>query len=254
MKSPIVIIFTLILLVITLVYSVGCSIDLPNSGRSNFNSLAIFMTYGIQNTFYELSFMFAIFSMSLGVFTIIDERSSGSLRVLMCKPVYRRDIILGKLIGDCEILIITITFILGLLTSLIMLFYPLPLTAFPEISIRIITYIIFLFLMCTMTLLTIILIGSIVKNVTFSIVLSITLIYLQWFNPILSIFDNLIVIFPKYLYLDSIADFASGRNIFNISMPYSTWFSSSLPYIVFMILEILLLTLMTLSMFNREES
>jgi ABC-2 type transport system permease protein len=251
LRNPLMIIFIAILTALLIVFSIGSSINLSTNGQKLYPlPVANFMTYGLQNTFYETSYMLATLAMCLGVFAIADERANGSLRVLLCKPLYRRDVMMGKFLGNSEFMFLLAAFSLTMLTSLTLMLYPLSFGSLLEVAIRVVTYILLMFLMCMMTFSMTMLIGVLFKNIILSLLLSASLIYVQWFNYLFGILQGLSIFIPNNLYIFTILD---NNSIFDVALPFDQWFLLSLPYIILMILEVCLLLIISAFVFNREE-
>ncbi len=82
------------------------------SGRGYFGGLSPFMM-GFMNFASQMSMLGPLIAIVLGFDTIVKERKSGSLNVLLTHPVYRDQVITGKLIGMMVTLGIVVVIAVG---------------------------------------------------------------------------------------------------------------------------------------------
>jgi ABC-2 type transport system permease protein len=255
-KKPIVLVFIFVVFVLFLIEAIGSSMG-PSMlmqkllQASALNPEYMILRFCLGNSFFNTSFLFCILSMCIGVFSIADERSRGGLQVLMCKPLYRRDIIIGKVLGISGLLALTITFVLTVFTSISIILYPFSLaTSFLDITIRMMSYMLVLLLLCVLTLTITMTVGLLFRNVMSALTLSMALLYIQWYSDIPNVLGVLGVIDPERLYIYAIE--TTSLNIFDSMIPYSNWLSGALPYIGMIIAEIVIITLINCILLNRE--
>jgi len=120
-KNPIVIIFAGFIFMLALVSIAEYSLMGNTIVYSYDHDTSFYIVIG--NLFYYFSLIFAFLAMCVGVMSVAEERSSGSLRLLFTKPLYRRDIILGKFLGICAFLVLSITFTVILFVTMEMIFF-----------------------------------------------------------------------------------------------------------------------------------
>jgi ABC-2 type transport system permease protein len=212
-----------------------------------------FYTLGISNFFYKLSMLFAFLSMCLGIITIANERSTGSLGILTAKPLYRRDIIIGKFVGLSAFLLLLMVLVTILFVLPLMIFFETP-TSFTDFLFRMGSIIIVTFLNCSFTLGIVMLFGIAFSKAE-ALVLSLAYIATEWLSEngnILYYLGNLKIIDPGMLQMYA---FGLGNNfILYIDLPsLNSWLSYSMPYIVLMMAEVLIIVMINCMLFNREE-
>jgi ABC-2 type transport system permease protein len=252
-KKPIIIAFILLIFALFLIEAFGSNILMQGLLRVTISPSPEYMIlkYCLGNSFFNTSVVFCILSICLGVFSIADERNRGSLRVLVCKPLYRRDVIAGKLLGMSGFLALTIAFVITMFTAISIIIYPLSLaSAFYDIVIRMVSYMFVLLLLCVLTLTITMTVGLLFKNIIAALTVSMALLYIQWYSDISNALGVLSIINPQRLYIYAIEYL--NVNIFNSTIPYTNWLSGSLPYIIVIIAEILILTLINCLLLNRE--
>jgi ABC-2 type transport system permease protein len=118
-RNPIVLVFGIVILAYAIINTAGSSTDLQRFSSNHADSLLV----GVFGLLWILSLLFAFLSMCIGVISIADEKSKGSLRVLLAKPVYRRDVIIGKFIGISTFLFLLIILTVTLFVSLMIAVY-----------------------------------------------------------------------------------------------------------------------------------
>lgn len=148
-RNPIIVLFMGIMVVYILVNDLGVigtirGYDLPID-----YARAILSDVGFVNPF--MGGFFVLLTLCLGVVSIADERSKASLGVMLAKPLYRRDLILGKLTGIAAflLLLMTITFVF-FVSSLIVVYGNMG--SMMEVFIRMSLFIFLLFAYCCFTL------------------------------------------------------------------------------------------------------
>lgn len=252
-RNQIIPVFSVILLAICIFNAIGCYVHLPKLVTDMQSPLYVFMYTGIQGNLVITAILFYILSMCLGIFSIADERSKGTLRVLNCKPLYRADVIIGKFAGSCGFLLLTIVLTLSLMVSLTLIMYQAPMSALSEVVPRIVSYMLLLFLSCA-TMLGLTMLVTIPFSTDMALAISVSMIFVQWFVPAPRFLGSLDMLEPAILYIYAISPPSSGRTVFNVLMPLSDYLIGSLPYILFMILEVILVLMVCCSLYNYMEN
>ncbi len=198
--------------------------------------------------------IFAFLSMCIGIMTIADERSTGSLRVLTSKPLYRRDIIIGKFLGISVFLLLLMIFVTILFVVPLMVFYETP-GSLNDFLLRMSSILLITFLNCGFTLGLVMLFGIMLGKAE-AMVLSLVYIALEWLmdeGNIIRYLGNLKIADPGLLQLYA---FGLGENfILYIDVPsFTAWLSYAMPYIVLMIAEVAVIVLINCMLFNREDA
>lgn len=248
-RNPIVILFSVLMFIIALINAAGYSTIVSSDNSDHSNDLWI----GVSNFFWNLSALFAFLSMCIGILSVADERSKGAFRVLFSKPLYRRDVITGKFIGISVFLFLIIAFTLTLFVSLMMI-VSVGQESLADIALRMLSFTVLLFLNCIFTLGLVMCLGIIFRK-SEALIISIAFIAFEWLTNSGSLpgeLGSLLLINPSYLYCYTMYE-ASGQ-LLSISSPLGSWLSGSLPYIVLMAADVVIIVLVNCMLFNREEA
>lgn len=248
-RSPVVVGFVVLMLVLGLINAAGYSSMVSEDYYDHSGDLMV----GVSNFFWNFSMLFAFLAMCVGVLSVANERYGGSLGVLFAKPVYRRDVIIGKFVGISMLLFVLITLILALFVSLMMLVY-VGRADIVGVVARMLLFAVVLFLNCCFTLGLVMCLGIVLSKPE-ALIVSMAFVAFEWLTNIGSLpasLGKLNLINPAYLYVYAM-DGASGR-LFNDSLPLGTWLSGSSPYIVLMLMEVTIIMLVNCLLFNREEA
>lgn len=250
-RNPIVIIFCAIIVLFAIHNALACYVLLPKMQFIDHNE-AFYI--GIGNFFWIISLLFAFLSMCLAITSIASERSSNSIRVLLTKPIYRKDIIISKFVSISifEFLLIILTVVL--LVSLMMAVYGGPTSAI-ELILRMASFSILLFLNCSFTLGLIFLLSILLKR-SEAMMISIIFITVEWLGQIqvLPYLPNgLDIIDPMTLYIHAFA-VTPGIDLFRPSLSFNTWLNNAVPFVLLMLLEVVIIVLVNCIAFNREEA
>lgn len=245
-RHPLVILVTIVLCVIILVNSAGCSILLPELrivwGMDSF-------LLGISNSYYDVSFILCFLSMCLSIISISGDGNNGSLSVLLTKPVYRRDVLVGKFLGINVFIFLLATFILAIDVSSIMVFYrgPESISAYFQL----VAFLLVLYVFCTQVSGIMFLLGTLIKELPAALAVAMSCVYILWNVKFPATFKDLaLMIHPRYMYLHAIG----GNN--GLLYPPGTlsgWFNDSFSMVVLMIMEAVVMFLGACILFSREE-
>ncbi len=213
----------------------------------------VFLSVGMSVPLYETAVFLSVISMFVGVISIAEEKKSGSLRVLIAKPLYRRDILAGKFLGLSMLLLYITIFLVMLCVSTLVICYRPPLSV-DDFLLRTFTYIIVLFLGCELTLGISMLIGVIFKNLYTILIFAGAFLCLDWIfmtpAPLAVITSYTI---PAKLCLTTISG-GFQTYLFDTVNPYNEWLNGAAPYLVVMIVEIVLVFLISSFVFTRNEA
>lgn len=254
-RNPLIIIFCLLMLTLAVVNAMGCSVILPGYVPGVHCEHAQIFFIGVGNFYWIVSMLFAFLSVCIGVISMADERSKGTLGVLISKPLYRKDIIMGKYLGICTFLLLLIIFIVTLYVSLIIIAYRGP-DSFIDMIIRVGTMIFLLFLHCNV-IVGIIMFFGILLNKAQALIMSFIFLAYEWLpqTPMTeSVIKNFQFIDPIMLYLHVFYyDRERALGLLSVSVPFDAWFTHSLPLIVLMVAEVVLVILVNSMLFTRED-
>lgn len=254
MINPIVFVSIGLLVLISIVSAYGYTQNLLNNIQAQQDTvslLSLFMS-NIGGNSYVISLLFTILAVCLGVFSIAEERYGGVLNVLISKPLYRRDIIIGKFIGLSEFLLLAISLVLVLRVSVALILFPMPIESLIEIFARTIFLIVSQFLFCMAMLGFSMIVGALFRNILLVITITATALYLQWHASVLTLLGPLQILDPGFLYFYSLG--IGDNTIFMASSPYVVWLLSVFPYILLLAFETILVLLIDCALFNRYEA
>jgi ABC-2 type transport system permease protein len=246
MFNPMVFVVGLILLAITYLNAAGGVQDLQvASAIWNCDGFV----KGFSQIYYNTIFICCIMAAYIGVTSISGERNNGCLNILLTKPLYRRDVVMGKFIGTNLFLLVFLVIVM-LANSLFLLnFYGAPSSVY-EFLWRITIYTMVLSMELSLVTGITMLIGIIFKDLLLAVSIIVLYLSYEWFwiqmTAILSymlnfpITSNMLTQRICGLYGDSY----TRSNLFITSIPFSTWIGDAYPYIflmVFLIVGVLLL-------------
>lgn len=228
----------------------GSAVVLPKIKFMSFDEA--FFYIGIGNFYWLISMLFAFLGMCIGIISITNERSNGSLRVLMTKPIYRRDVVIGKIFGISSLLFALISFTLILFISLMMVTTS---NSAPilELFLRVGIFDIILLINSIFTLSLVMLFGITLKKAE-ALVLSLGYISFEWLSQTYLIpvwLGDLQILNPMNLFVHATS--IHENDLFMITIPFTTWLNNALPYILMLIVETLIIILLNCILFNREE-
>ena len=237
-RHPVVAITVGFLFFLIFINAIGCQYLLPQFKLTGHQEV---FSQGWLNTEVPTLQILTFLSLCIGVISISGERTNGSLRVLITKPLYRRDIITGKMAGIVAFLVIINLFVGLLNISLIMIFYGGPDSVFEIFNIGIYTLIMSLF--CALITGIMILSAIVFKGLSESLLFAASFLYLTWnveFMPgSLGIFR---LVNPVIQVTAAIGAAESFSMI------------SAMPFIVLMIVETIAIYLASCAAFNFEET
>jgi len=246
-RNPIVIVIAVITSFLAIINLAGYVYQ----SRNDPDPIGTFYAYGLGNMLFSLSVIFAFFSMCIGITSLTNEKMTGTLRLLVTKPIYRREIILGKFLGISVFILLFIALVLSIYTSLlIMISGP---NFVSDVLAKVCIWAIMLFINCCL-ILGIVLLFGIILNKYEAMVLSLIFISFEWLLPnkeILLALGDLKIIDPMALYINAMG--GDEFNIFTMLPSVSAWFNFSFPYIILNIAEVIIVILITCTIFNQEE-
>ncbi|OPY30798.1 MAG: ABC-2 family transporter protein [Methanocella sp. PtaU1.Bin125] len=245
--NPIVITATAFLCISTLIFVAGQYAYVQNSHAEPVDSNVLFLN-NITGSAYFISMALSFVSLCIGIVALAGERYRGSMRVLLTKPLYRRDIILGKFIGINFLMLLLVIFVISICIAFNIAAFGLP-SAFSDDILRTVTLTILLFMQCMIFTSIVLFCGVIFKNLYMSLILSVSFFILVWLMswPFTWV-DVLKLIDPVVLYLTLI------RNYSNVDISFLDWVSEILPYAVYMFLVILVIFIIDCYFFTNEET
>lgn len=231
-SNPLILIMSCILFILASLNGLASPYVLSSFTTNN----DVFIRAGLGDMFYRISLLCTIVAAFLGVMSIAEDRSKSLFKVLLTKPLYKRDIVLGKFCGICLFLLMLIGISYIISSLLVMIFYGLP-QSILEFILRIISLILALFLECALTAGITMMIGIIFKNLLEAVSIVATCLFIDWYGNLYGYIGNLSIISPRVLYFD-IFNVNNQILLIDTSIPYMNWLNAAAPYIVLVILEI----------------
>lgn len=215
---------------------------------------------GLGNTVYFNAMFLSIVALSIGVLSVMEDRARSSISVLLTKPVYRRDIILGKFFGLSAFMFLLAAFVSIMDLAVLMMFNsgPVPIG---DCVLRLVTIIVLLTLECSITICITMLAGLVLKNLLAVVSLVVTWFFVIWYagNYLESVLGNLaVLISPELLFMMIMLGYSHVGSsevvrLTESSNSYSLWLGCVLPFIIVMVLEPFVLTAVNCMIFTREE-
>lgn len=249
-KSPIVIIFSLLMLIFALTNTAGSSVVLHKFSFISHDDA--FYYVGIGNFFWELSMLFSFLAICIGIISFTSEQR-GAYRVILTKPLYRRDVMGGKFIGILSFLLVIIVLTVVIFISLVMIVYGGP-DSLPELLLRVGSLILLIFLNSSLTagiavLFTVILKKAEALMASIAYVAAEYLTSMSWTPPSIG---DLQIINPVNLYVKAFA-IGARNDLVSISLPYESWLEYAMPYIALMLAEVVIIIMISSIIFNMED-
>jgi ABC-2 type transport system permease protein len=244
-KNPLVI----IVCSVTLVFAFLNGILNIYIGEYHTGSSDVFTMINLGNEFYITSILCTIVAAFIGVTSVADNKSN-SLNILLTKPLYRRDIVLGKFIGNSNLLLIIVLFSYLISSFFQILFYGMP-DRIDEFIIRLLSMIFILFIECSLVSGITMLFGLLFRNILLSTGVTVTFFFIEWYANLPAHYEILNWISPRGLYLTTFL--LNDIALIDTLIPYLSWLSAALPYIVVMILETILIVLADCFVFIKRE-
>ncbi|MDI6897880.1 ABC transporter permease [Methanocella conradii] len=243
---PVVIIVGIIVLFLAFVYGYG-----NTATFESYDEMDAFLLCYCQSE-YRILLICSIMAAFLGVLSMARDRWEHSVDVLLVKPLYRRDVILGKFIGLSGYIYVFVSVALVFSTLMFMLFFREPLS-YIDLLCRLLSYIFILSLECSLIVALTMLVGTLLKNVIGAVSVVVVYVYADWFRYIVQYMGGLSIIMPRMLYHKMADPVSRGypQELFNTLIPFTTWLNEAMPYILLTLFEIILLILINCFIFAR---
>ena len=251
-RHPLVIVVGVILLVIAYVNGAGGDSLLLSSGLSAGQD--VFMQ-GYGQLIYNVSFICCIMAAFLGVVSMSEEYGKNSFGVILAKPIYRRDVILGKVMGICGFMFLFITLVVVFITAMLILGFRSP-DSYIELW-RPVGIILALGLESSLVISLTVLVGSVFKNIIGSVSIAITYVYADWFKNVSQYMGMYSIITPKILFFDVINPpnyDNSMAMLFDTLYPFDKWFGDASIYIVLLLVEMTIFVFICCMVFAKQEN
>jgi ABC-2 type transport system permease protein len=251
MTSPLVLLAAAILIVITFLNGMGGVAILDYVGSTSNVDTAVLQ--GFVQVYGSTSMLLAIVAAFVSATEIPYERWNGSINVLLAKPLYRRDYILGKFTGLAAFMLLFITFIMLFTSLMVIVFFRGP-QSIPEYVLRTTAYIAIFTLSCWLIIALNMLFGIVSKNVLFVTAAAMAYYFIDWVWFSERFIGALSILTPQTLLWKLIYNKDTSISLFDCLISFDRWLSGAMPYISLLIIETILLLLAGIYLFSREEN
>lgn len=209
---------------------------------------------GFGQSLQSTSMICTIMAAFLGAISIPYERWKNTVNVLLTKPLYRRDFIIGKFVGLSAFMLLFNTISILLIGLLIIVYFRGPQSDL-EFAWRLMAYILVLTLSCSLVIALNMLFGTISKNLLVVTSASITYIFIDWIWYNDKFLGSLSVLTPVNLYFKLITPFPiTWTTLFDTLVPFDRWFYGIIPYLAILFAEMSILLLMGIFVFSRDDN
>jgi ABC-2 type transport system permease protein len=207
--------------------------------------------YSIGQNFMYSAVYCGIVSVFIGVFSIAEENRNRSINILQSKPLYRRDLVAGKLLGLNIYIFCVITLAMALAALTLIVFYLSP--ADPaDFMARVAAYILLLFIYSSLSIAIAMLISIVIKDLMLAATLAMAYVFIDWYTGLKSVIPYLRNFSPESaicrLYINDAASLQSAASTMN------QWINANAAGLFFFITAVILVSLITLALYSRGEN
>jgi ABC-2 type transport system permease protein len=206
----------------------------------------VFILTGFGQILVSTMFLFTIIAVFTGAMSIAEERFKHSTDLLLTKPLYRRDVIIGKYIGMNAFLLIYIIFYLLLTSLLILMFFRAPLSV-GEYFLRVSTYMFLLFLESSFSMAIAMLFAIIFKDLLKVVLLTVTYLFIDWYSGLSSTVSIYAKVSPSLLVSENVLV------MLNTSAPIMDWLNLSVLNITILITGAICISLLGCLVYTKIE-
>ncbi|MGA9141895.1 MAG: ABC transporter permease [Methanocella sp.] len=208
----------------------------------------------VGDPFFFVSLVTMLVAMCVGGMSVANDRSRGALDVLITKPMYRRDVMLGKIAGGWAFMFLLSVIGEALVVSVLMIFVGVP-GSFGELFLRAGTFVVLLSAEAVFTLALVMLFGLLLSKAE-ALIVAVCFISIEWLTtsfPLNYILPGpLMFLDPRNIYY--YATILPDIKLFDATTSYGVWLGNDLPYIVLLFAEVAVLVLIDCMAFNRKDS
>jgi|AGTN01.3.fsa_nt_gi hypothetical protein len=212
----------------------------------------VFMSVGVSTIIFNMTILFTILSLFLGLSSISEERSGGVLNVLLAKPVHRKEVIMGKFLGLCGFVwtLIVISLLLSLL--LLAVFFRMPLSFEDTVS-RMTAFTILQFANSALSIGLMMLFGVILSSYYNTLLCGATYFYLAWCLDIPSQFNVISGLVPSTLFMRIMDPKVGTTYLLDTNVAFSGWLEGAVPYLLLLALEAVVVVVLSRIIFSLRE-
>ncbi len=213
---------------------------------------------GDYSLYYSLSQIFNVTSKYIGfiavftgVMSLAEERKNHSINIILSKPLFRKDLIAGKLLGLNCYLLTVIAFSILFTGLALVLFYFRPTDSLDYVA-KIAIYVLIAFVYASLNIAIALLISIIFKDLLICVSMAMAYIFIEdyvgWWriSPFLDNFSPVIAM--------SNLHFNKAANLQNTTTTASQWISANATNLCFMIAATVLISLIAMAVFTRSDN
>jgi ABC-2 type transport system permease protein len=251
-EHPLIIAILLIMLILVALNGIN------GPGLSGYDTIMsgsdVFIKVGLSDVLWNMSTYCTMAAMFIGLVSVAGDKSTGSLNILLSKPLYKRDILAGKFLGVISFIFLLITVVYASSSLLLMLFFRAPLS-FEEFMLRLSALILILFLESSLAAGIAILLGLIFHRLLDAALIVASIFYLEWFTSIPNYPSIFNMLNPTTLYFKILWASPDPRftGLVDTHFGFTTWAVIALPYIILLVLYLLGIVLVNTYLFTRSE-
>lgn len=207
--------------------------------------------YSIGQNFMYSALYCGIVAVFIGVTSIAEERRNNAINILLAKPLYRRDLIAGKVVGLNAYMLCVIMFGMTLAAVVLSIFYQQPGDPMNFLS-RLAAYILLLFMYSSLNIAIAMLVGILIKDLLLAASVVMAYIFIDWYTGLFGIIPFMRNLDPEValakLYINNLVSLQSA------TIQIGQWINANITNIAFYILAIILVLLIGLAVYSREEN
>lgn len=249
---PVVLVLGLLVLIIAFLNGIGGAYDLRESSNHSPGQEMVLLSFG--HVWGALTTVCTVMAAFLGAMSIPYERRNYSVNILLTKPLFRRDLFLGKFLGVAGFMLVFNTMSLLLVGFFTIVYFQGPQSEIDFIE-RIVLYIGILTLISSLIVALNMLFGVISKNTLVVATASIAYIYFDriWYNE--QILGNFSIITPINLYnkLVNAVQVNGPSALYNSFVGIGEWFGAAFPILILLVFEIAVLLLAGIFWYSRGD-
>jgi ABC-2 type transport system permease protein len=186
----------------------------------------------------------------IGVMSVAEERRNHSLNIILSKPLYRRDLIAGKLVGLNSYMLTIIIYSMFLAALALSMFYFTPADPLDfalKVAIYMVIAAVYMFLSISIAML----ISAVFKDLLISASVAMAYIYVDgyvgwdWISPALSNFSPNSAMCRLYI--------NQATDLQNTALTVGQWFDANAANLFFLIAAVLLVSLAAMVLSSRSD-
>lgn len=245
---PLVLFVSLVLFIFAMLNGIGGK-DILAGSMINTNAGDVILSIGYGQVLYSTAFLCTIVAVFTGAMSTVQEQSTGSLLVLLGKPLYRRSIIIGKFLG-LDIFVLLFIAVNVMINTLLMILYFQAPAQLEDFSLRMFSLVLVLFIECSLSLAIMMLVSIVLQDLLKVALIAVTYIYLEWFAVVNGIIGAWNYVSPQCMFFNMVL---GDGTLLDTSTGYTTWLTMYLPQLAFMIACIAVILLVGCALFGKKD-